>query len=182
MDINTRVSDLRLIDCFCSRDARGEFIKPFNYAEFFSKELGMDIKEIYYSKSGRDVIRGMHFQVPPMDHEKLVHVLKGNVLDVAVDLRKGSKDYGRVFTFELSGDMPQALFIPRGFAHGFKSLSDDSWMLYMVSSGYSKEHDAGIRYDSIGLDWGLEHPTVSERDKSFPELKNFVSPFGGEKV
>lgn len=167
----------KIINIFHNADVRGSFTKIFNADQFEKLGLQTEYKEIYYSTSQKDVIRGMHFQIPPHDHEKLVHVVSGSIIDVVVDLRKESPDYGKCMEFSLSADNPQALYIPKGFAHGFRSLEDNTMMLYIVSTGYAPQSDAGIAYDSIGYDWGVENPVLSERDKTFPRLEEFESPF-----
>ena len=170
--------DIMLFEAFNARDHRGVFVKLFQ-----SEELGKafsiqpQICEVYYSVSSKNVIRGMHFQAPPHDHEKIVHVISGSVEDVVVDLRKNSVDYGKHYAFKLSAQTPQFLYIPKGFAHGFKSLVDNTRMIYLVSSGYNKISDCGIHYQSIGYDWKTDSPIVSERDCSFPKLDEFISPF-----
>lgn len=119
----------------------------------------------------------MHFQIPPHQHSKIVFCPKGAILDVIIDLRKNSATYGRYFATELSKQNHKAYYIPEGFAHGFKSLTEDAITYYLVSSEYSKEHDTGIRYDSFGFDWEVENPIISERDLSFVALKDFESTF-----
>jgi dTDP-4-dehydrorhamnose 3,5-epimerase len=123
------------------------------------------------------VIRGMHFQLPPHQHSKIVFCPRGAILDVILDLRKEQKTYGQYFKVELSAANHKALYIPEGFAHGFKALTDDSLTCYFVSSQYHKEADTGIRYDSFGMNWDEESPVVSPRDLSFAELSGFESPF-----
>jgi dTDP-4-dehydrorhamnose 3,5-epimerase len=119
----------------------------------------------------------MHFQVPPHHHSKIVFCPQGAILDVIVDLRKSSPTYGHYHAEELSADNHKAYYIPEGFAHGFRSLTDDAITYYLVSTEYSQEHDTGIRYDSIGFDWGVDKPVVSDRDLSFASFKEFSSPF-----
>ena len=115
----------------------------------------------------------MHFQTGEYSHNKLVYAAQGSVLDVVLDLRKTSNTYKKFCTVELSEKNGYMLFIPRGCAHGFKSLEDNSLMVYNVSTVYSKEHDSGVRYDSFGMDWGIENPIISLRDKSFITLDEF---------
>lgn len=169
--------DIKIIENFYAADERGSFTKIFNSELYESFHINTEIREEFYSISAKNAIRGIHFQTPPNGHDKLVHVIKGSVLDVAVDLRKSSKYYKKYVMLFLKGEKPQTVYIPQGFAHGFKSLEEGTIMLYNVSAGYVKEADAGIRWDSIGLDWGVEAPVVSERDKSFPTLEEFESPF-----
>lgn len=167
-----------LLDCFYNQDNRGSFTKVFHIEQLENTNIpNIQWKETYYSTSNKDVLRGMHFQIPPMDHEKMVHVISGSVLDVVLDLRKNSPNYGKVQSFHLSAKKPQSLFIPKGFAHGFLTLEDNTNMLYHVSTPYSKEHDKGIYYQSIPFEWNVNNPILSERDQTFPNLENFISPF-----
>lgn len=174
---STEFEDVKIIEGISSGDSRGKFTKIFNedfYSEF---KLNMNVCETYYSVSNKNVIRGMHFQLPPYEHEKLVHVIQGSVIDVILDLRKDSMNYKKSIGIFLSADKPYSIYIPKGFAHGFKSLEDNTIMLYQVTSVYSPEHDTGIAYDTIGFDWGVENPIVSGRDQTFISLDNFKSPF-----
>lgn len=169
--------DIKIIENFAAFDSRGKFIKIYNEKEF--EEMGIDsiTRETYYSVSNKDVIRGMHFQVPPYEHDKIVHVIKGDVIDVVVDLRKESSHYGEAVAIHLSGSRPKSLYIPVGFAHGFKCLENDTIMLYNVSSIYSANCDCGILWSSIKYDWGISDPIITDRDSSFPKLTDFMSPF-----
>jgi len=135
------------------------------------------VRESYFSVSKKDVIRGMHFQLPPHQHSKIVFCPLGSILDAIVDLRKDSPSFGQCYTHELSEDNNQALYIPEGFAHGFKALTEDAMTYYLVSSEYNSKYDTGIRYDSIGLDWQVDAPIISPRDLSFITLGDFKSPF-----
>lgn len=158
-------------------DDRGIFIKPFNEATFRQAGIEFTLRESYYSTSAKDVIRGMHFQLPPHQHSKVVFCPQGAILDVIVDLRKESATYGQHYAHELSADNQKAYFIPEGFAHGFKALTDEAMTYYLVSSGYDKESDTGILYNSFGFNWGVDNPIISERDLSFVSLSDFDSPF-----
>lgn len=158
-------------------DNRGLFIKTFQDIHFQGKGIDFRLKESYFSLSARDVIRGMHFQTPPHHHAKIVFCPAGSILDVIVDLRKESPTYGKYFSAELSAENHCAFYIPEGFAHGFKALTEDAMTYYLVSSEYYKEHDTGIRFDSIGIDWQCPEPIISERDLSFSALADFDSPF-----
>ena len=169
--------DIKIIDNFHAEDKRGSFTKIFSENEFKKNGICFTMKETYYSCSGKDVIRGMHFQLPPYDHDKIVHVISGNVLDVVVDLRKKSPFYGKSIEIPLSAVKPQAVYIPKGFAHGFLSREENTIMLYYVSSCYHKEKDAGIHWNTIGAHWNIEHPIVSDRDNSFVSMQEFRSPF-----
>ncbi len=160
-----------------SFDNRGSFTKTFNTPALENIGINFDLKESYFSFSSKDVIRGMHFQLPPHDHAKIVFCPLGSILDVIVDLRKDSPTYGQCDAEVLSGDNFKAMYIPKGFAHGFKALTDGAMTYYLVSSAYHKDSDTGILYNSIGLDWDVAKPIMSDRDKGFIELKDFSSPF-----
>jgi len=158
-------------------DQRGSFIKAFQDSLFEKAPAPFRLRESYFSLSHKHVIRGMHFQTPPHQHAKVVYCPSGSILDVILDLRKDSPTYGRHYACELSAANHLAYYIPEGFAHGFKSLTDGAMTCYLVSSEYSREHDKGIRYDSFGFDWACSAPLLSERDLSFPALQDFDSPF-----
>lgn len=158
-------------------DVRGSFVKPYNEEAFLEAGISFQLRESYFSFSKKDVIRGMHFQLPPHQHSKIVYCPNGAILDVIIDLRKGSPTYGQYYAQELSAENHKAYFIPEGFAHGFKALTDNAMTYYLVSSGYNKESDTGILYNSLGFDWGIENPVISERDLSFTSLTEFASPF-----
>ncbi len=160
-----------------SEDERGTFVKTYSDTVFRKAGIDFTLRESYFSFSKKDVIRGMHFQLPPHQHSKIVFCPEGAILDVVVDLRKDSPTYRQYYAHELSADNHKAVFIPEGFAHGFKSLTDNSLTCYLVSSEYDKAHDTGIRYDSIGFDWDVTDPVLSARDLSFVGMGEFESPF-----
>lgn len=169
--------DVKIIENVYSYDIRGNFIKTFNEDEFIRLGLHTDFRETYYSTSQKDVIRGMHFQLPPYEHDKLIHVISGSVIDVVLDLRKDSPNYKKSIAIHLTGNRPRSIYIPKGFAHGFKCLENNTVMLYQVTTGYQPNCDSGVAYDSIGYDWGIEDPILSERDQNFIRLEDFDSPF-----
>lgn len=158
-------------------DDRGLFLKVFNYDFFRNSKLNADFKEFYYSTSNKNVIRGMHFQVPPYHHAKLVYVSHGRILDVVIDLRRSSATYKKHFAIELNDINGKYLYIPVGFAHGFLSLENETIVNYAQTSCYSKEHDSGILFNSFEFEWEIDNPIISDRDLSFVELNNFESPF-----
>jgi len=166
-----------LITMPSSADARGTFVKAFHDDALAQAGIHFTLRESYFSFSHKDVIRGMHFQLPPHQHSKVVFCPQGAILDVIVDLRKESPTYGQYYAAELSAMNHKACFIPEGFAHGFKSLTDNAMTYYLVSSVYNGPHDTGIRYDSIGFDWQVASPILSARDLSFGTLADFKSPF-----
>ena len=172
----TAFEGLKVLRNFVSHDRRGVFVKTFNAEQFEQAGLPLDLRESYYSISHQQVVRGMHFQLPPHDHEKLVYVTAGSILDVVVDLRRTSGTYGQVFSVELV-EHQSSLFIPRGFAHGFLALSPNATVVYNVATGYQPTADAGIRWDSLGFAWPVAAPIISDRDAAFPGLTEFNSPF-----
>lgn len=152
-------------------DQRGIFIKTFHEGIFREHGLETDFKESFFSTSKKGVLRGMHFQLPPHDHAKLVYVTSGEILDVAVDIRKNSPTFGEWFSTKLSSENAKLLYLAKGFAHGFLTLSETATVVYMTSTVYIAEFDAGIRWDSFNYDWeGLKTPILSERDNFHPRL------------
>jgi dTDP-4-dehydrorhamnose 3,5-epimerase len=175
--IPTELSGCFQLRPFFAEDERGTFVKTFHTERFAELGLPVDWLEEYYSNSHRGVIRGMHFQTPPHDHEKLVYCMQGRVLDVVVDLRKASPTFGRHMSVELDAARGHGLLIPKGMAHGFLALTADVLMAYKVTTVYAPANDAGIRWDSFGFDWGVDQPIVSARDRAHPALADFHSPF-----
>jgi dTDP-4-dehydrorhamnose 3,5-epimerase len=158
-------------------DERGHFIKPFDTQALNEVGINLVPDQTFFSVSNSHVIRGLHFQMPPFDQDKIIVCLSGRALDVVVDLRRSSKMFGRTVSFELRGSEPKAVWIPKGLAHGFLSQENGTTMGYWVNSKYSIEHDTGIRWDSIDFKWPATQPIISTRDKSFVTLKEFKSPF-----
>jgi len=175
----TALEGVYVINNFNRSDNRGLFVKNFNKTTFQKNNLDFEIKESYYSMSNKNVIRGMHFQLPPHDHDKLVYVPKGSILDLVVDLRKKSKTYKQYISINLSEENMKSIFIPRGMAHGFKSLVNDTITVYNVNTEYNNIADTGINYDSFGFDWKVKKPILSERDANLNSLKEFheINPF-----
>lgn len=177
--------DTRLAGCYeiipCRHsDNRGAFIKTVHQEAF--KELGLEYNftEQYHSISKKNVLRGLHFQLPPSDHAKLVYCMEGRIFDVAVDLRQGFATYGCFHTCELSAENGKMLYIPKGMAHGFYTLSEQSVVMYNVTSVYDAERDSGILWNSLNIPWPvdeIEPPVISERDKNFCTFAEFSSPF-----
>jgi dTDP-4-dehydrorhamnose 3,5-epimerase len=163
-------------------DARGYFFESFNAANF-EKATGIkaDFVQHNQSKSSKGVLRGLHFQREPYAQAKLVRVLSGSVLDVAVDLREGSPTFGEHFALELSAENKKQMFVPRGFAHGFVILSDTAEFFYCVDRPYAPNFDDGIRFDDISLniDWKIDKLSLilSEKDKNLGSLENAAGKF-----
>ncbi len=158
-------------------DDRGLFVKIFHKEMYDQQYLESDFKEEYYSTSKKNVIRGMHFQTPPSDHAKLVYCISGVVEDVFIDLRKKSTTYLKHQKVNLDDNKKQVLYLPKGVAHGFLTLSESATMVYKTTTVYNPEKDSGIHWDSCGIDWSIEEPIISKRDGGFCSLENFNTPF-----
>lgn len=158
-------------------DDRGSFTKTYNKTAFEEMDLDILIKERYFSVSSKNVLRGMHFQTPPYDHVKLVTVMQGSILDVVLDIRIQSNTFGQSFSKVLKADEGKTLLIPKGFAHGFLALEDNTIVEYNQSTEYAPNNDEGLHYGSIGFNWGIDKPIVSGRDLSFSTFANYKSPF-----
>ncbi len=173
MSLSISLEDVRILTGVYSTDRRGSFKKSIGV-----NDLNWDSAiEIFHTNSTQNVVRGMHFHLPPFDHAKIVFCTEGEILDVALDLRKNSGTYGKYVSRNLSFEKSNALYIPKGFAHGFLSLSEVSTVVYFVDGEYQKEADAGIHFESFGMDWNDENKLLSLRDRMFTPLKDFESPF-----
>ena len=175
-------NDTPLHGCFellpkVHRDERGTFVKIFHAPAFKKLGLGVSFTEEYYSVSGKGALRGLHFQTPPAALVKLVCCLAGEVLDAVLDLRKKSPTCGKHFTLKLKAEKGNMLYIPKGCAHGFYSLSAKALVLYKTSAVYAPENDAGLLWNSAGINWPCKKPLISPRDVAFPALRDFKSPF-----
>ena len=175
--IKTNLEGCYILENFKAIDERGVFVKNYNYDDFMRIGISVELKETYYSKSKIGVIRGMHFQLPPHNHDKLVSCINGKALDVVLDIRKESKTFGKYFSIEMDSENKFCIFIPSGMAHGFMSLEDNTIMEYKVTSGYVAESDAGIKWDSFGFDWKCDRPIISARDNTHLKLSEIKSPF-----
>lgn len=158
-------------------DPRGLLVKTFHLDYFVRNGLETKFAEEFYSFSHRGVLRGLHFQIPPRQHTKLVYCILGEVFDAVVDLRINSPAYGKYESFVLSDKVRNMIYIPPGCAHGFYVMSAQAILIYKTTAVYSQEHDSGIRWDSAGINWPDNHPLISERDKAFAALADFNSPF-----
>lgn len=162
-------------------DSRGYFFEAFNQAVFMEQGLDYSWVQDNQSSSSKGVIRGLHFQAPPHAQTKLVRVIRGAILDVAVDIRSGSPTYGQHFAVELSAHNKLQLLIPAGFAHGFSVLSDVAEVMYKCDHLYNKSSEGGIRFDdpALGIDWKVPpaQAIVSEKDALLPSLADFTTPF-----
>jgi dTDP-4-dehydrorhamnose 3,5-epimerase len=177
----TGIRDLKVFEPRVFADSRGYFFESFNQKTFADAGITNVFVQDNESCSNKGVIRGLHYQHAPFAQAKLVRVVAGRVLDVAVDIRKGSPSFGKHFAIELSADNKLQLFIPRGFAHGFSVLEDNTIFQYKCDNFYSKESEGGIYcFDSdLNIDWKLseDEAIVSDKDKSLPAFKNCVNYF-----
>ena len=173
--IKTKIPDVVIVEPKVHGDHRGYFVETYRQDKL-EEFLGYRVNfcQDNESKSKRGVLRGLHYQLPPFAQTKLVRVIRGSVLDVAVDIRRGSPTFGRYVAVELSSENKRQLFIPRGFAHGFLVLEEDTIFAYKVDSYYSPECDRGIAYDDpqIGIEWPLpkEELLLSDKDTRQPKL------------
>ncbi|HEX5003081.1 MAG TPA: dTDP-4-dehydrorhamnose 3,5-epimerase [Bacteroidia bacterium] len=160
-------------------DDRGYFMESFNAGRYVEHGIPEQFAQDNQSVSKKNVIRGLHFQHPPFDQGKLVRVVHGKALDVAVDIRKSSPSYGRVFSIELSADNGSMLWIPSGFAHGFAALENNTIFLYKCTRPYNPKSEAGLLYNDkvLGIDWGITNPVVSDKDLRLNHFEDFISPF-----
>jgi len=175
--IRTKISDVVIIEPKVHGDERGYFVETFR-ADKLEEFLGYKLNfcQDNESKSSRGVLRGLHYQLAPSSQTKLVRVISGRVLDVAVDIRKGSPTFGKYVSVELSGENKRQLLVPRGFAHGFVVLEDDTTFAYKVDNYYSPENDRGVLFSDLALDidWRVPHQelNLSAKDKVQPKLGN----------
>lgn len=161
-------------------DARGYFMETYSRQAFAEHGLQTDwVQENQSLSEKKNTVRGLHFQKPPAAQAKLVRVVQGEALDVFVDLRKNSETYGQWDALVLSAENCKAVYVPRGFAHGFRTLTDNVIIQYKVDNPYSPENDSGIRWNDsdVNIDWKAERPVLSEKDKNAQFFKDFVSPF-----
>lgn len=169
----TDLQDVFLVIPKVFKDDRGFFMETYEKRTFESAGIHMNLVQSNHSKSTKDVLRGLHFQKEPFSQAKLVRCIRGEILDVAVDVRKNSKTFGKHVKFTLSEDNRNMLYIPRGFAHGFLVLSDTAEVVYDVDNFYSAVNEAGLIWNdkTVGISWGIQNPILSEKDKKWPKLE-----------
>lgn len=177
--IKTPIPDLLIVEPDVFNDQRGYFFEVYNQECYFNNSMNMQFVQDNESKSGKNVLRGLHFQKPPFAQGKLVRVIQGKVLDVAVDIRKGSPTYGKYHSVELDAKSKRMFYIPEGFAHGFLTLEEDTIFAYKCTNYYNKESEGSLLWcdETIGIDWNVENPVLSDKDKISPPFKDFISPF-----
>jgi dTDP-4-dehydrorhamnose 3,5-epimerase len=180
--IKQKIPGVGLIKPTIHGDDRGYFIETFRQ-DLFEKTIGYKVNFVQdnESKSAKGVLRGLHYQLPPYTQAKLVRVIEGRVLDVAVDIRKSSPTFGQHVSVELTGENKHQLFVPHGFAHGFVVLSDSATFAYKVDNYYAPEYDQGIIFNDkqLAIDWMLPNQILqlSEKDLDLPSLDKIKSPF-----
>lgn len=172
--INTAIPGVVIVEPRVFNDQRGYFFESFN-KKSFEQEIGkVDFVQDNESKSVFGTLRGLHYQLPPFEQSKLVRVIQGKVLDVVVDIRKGSPTFGKSIAIELTGENKRQIFIPRGFAHGFVVLSSETVFYYKVDNLYSPEHERGIIFNDprLAIDWQLDTGRIilSEKDRLLPVM------------
>lgn len=174
-----RIKGLFIIQPKVFEDARGYFFESFSEKVFFEAGIKEHFVQDNQSLSGRGVLRGLHFQAPPFAQGKLVRVIKGAVLDVAVDIRKNSPTYGKHLAIELTEQNKTMFYIPPGFAHGFETLEPDTIFSYKCTNYYHKESEGTLLWNDpdIGIKWNSGQPVLSSKDLEGRRLSEFVSPF-----
>ncbi|MEN8119620.1 MAG: dTDP-4-dehydrorhamnose 3,5-epimerase, partial [Bacteroidota bacterium] len=174
--IETKIPEVIIIEPIVFGDERGYFFESFSKKEFEENILKTEFIQDNESKSSYGVLRGLHYQLPPNAQSKLVRVIEGKVLDVAVDIRKGSPTFGKHVAIELSGENKRQLFIPRGFAHGFVVLSEKAVFTYKVDNYYAPESEGSIKFDDkeLDIDWIIKHNDIklSAKDLEIPAFKD----------
>lgn len=175
----TQINGLIVIQPKVFQDERGYFFEPYNKNVLASMGIYDEFQQDNQSMSQKNVIRGLHFQNPPYAQAKLVRVIKGAVWDVAVDIRKNSPTYGEFFGIELNETNKTILYITAGFAHGFKTLENNTIFLYKCSAPYNKASEDSILWNDpdIGIPWNIKEPIISEKDKTAKLFRGFKSPF-----
>lgn len=175
-----QIEGLKVFEPRVFADNRGHFFESFNQKQF-NELVGQEITFVQdnESVSAKGVLRGLHFQTPDMAQGKLVRVIQGAVLDVAVDLRKSSPTYGQHYSIELSAENKRVFWIPEGFGHGFLSLMDDTIFAYKCTNYYSTQHEATIQWNdpNLNIDWGISSPILSSKDAEAQNFNDFITPF-----
>ncbi len=175
----TPIEGLLIIEPQIFNDPRGYFYESYNKEKMYAAGINIEFVQDNQSLSQKGIVRGLHFQAAPYAQAKLVRVIQGAVMDVAVDIRKNSPTYGKHFAIELSAENKTMFFIPPGFAHGFETLTDNTLFLYKCSNLYNKESEGGLLWndEQLNIQWQTKNPLVSDKDKVLPALNNFISPF-----
>jgi len=173
------IPDIILIEPNIFEDERGFFMETYKHPDFENGGIGCSFVQDNHSKSKKNVLRGLHYQLAPKAQAKLVRVIKGSVFDAAVDMRKGSPYYGKWVGCVLSEKDKRMLYVPPGFAHGFCVLSEEAEMVYKATDFYSPEHERGIMWNDpeVGIKWPVKNPIVSPKDANLPVLSKADNNF-----
>jgi dTDP-4-dehydrorhamnose 3,5-epimerase len=178
--VETGIKDLVIIKPRVFEDDRGYFFESYNKIHFLEKGIDVNFVQDNESRSTKNVLRGLHFQKPPFSQGKLVRVMRGSVLDVAVDLRRNSPTYGKWASIVLSDKNKWMYWIPVGFAHGFLTLENNTVFFYKCTNIYNKDSEGSILWNDpdLNIDWGnITNPVLSDKDKISPPFRDFSSPF-----
>lgn len=177
--LKTGIPDLLIVKPQVFEDHRGYFFESYNKEKFLQQGIDQNFVQDNESKSAKNVLRGLHFQKPPFAQGKLVRVMKGAVLDVAVDIRKMSSTYGKWASIVLSESNKWMYWIPPGFAHGFVTLEDDTVFFYKCTNVFNRASEGSIRWNDpdLNIDWGVSEPLLSDKDREAPLFRDFLSPF-----
>ena len=177
--LQTELPGLLIIEPDVFRDERGYFCETYNQEKLSQLGFKQTFVQDNESMSSKGVLRGIHFQKPPFAQAKLVRVVRGSIIDFAVDLRKGSPTYGKYKAVELDSETKKMLYLPEGFGHAFVSLEDNTIFSYKCSNFYNKESESGILWsdEDLNIDWKIDNPILSDKDKILGKLKDFDSPF-----
>lgn len=172
--IKTDIPDVIIIEPVIFYDERGFFSETYKQTDFIKNGINYDFVQDNHSKSGKGVLRGLHYQLPPYEQGKIVRVINGAVIDVAVDIRRNSPYYGKYVMVEISNENKKMLWVPPGFAHGMYVLEDNTEFMYKCTSEYSPKHERGILWNDkdLRIPWPDAKPLLSEKDKVWPELRN----------
>ncbi|MCP5536765.1 MAG: dTDP-4-dehydrorhamnose 3,5-epimerase [Akkermansiaceae bacterium] len=177
--VSELLNGVKVIKPFVFEDERGNFVKPYHHHQLAALGIDFELREEFFSTSAAGVLRGMHFQVPPHAHQKLIYCISGSVTDVLLDLRVQSPSYGQAVSIELSERNRHVVYVPVGFAHGFYSLEDNSCLVYKTDEVHAPESDQGVLWNSFGFTWPKHgnETVISERDSKHVKLEDFNSPF-----
>lgn len=175
----TPIADLLIIQPRVFEDGRGYFYESYNKQAFFANGIDVDFTQDNQSLSQKGVVRGLHFQAPPFEQGKLVRVIQGAVLDVAVDIRKGSPTYGEHHSVLLTGENKTMFWVPPGFAHGFSTLADDTIFSYKCTNVYNKESEGAILWNDkdLAIKWAVDYPLISDKDRVASTFESFETCF-----
>jgi dTDP-4-dehydrorhamnose 3,5-epimerase len=175
----TPIAGLLIIEPQVFKDDRGYFYESYNKEKMLAAGIDLAFVQDNQSLSQKGIVRGLHFQAPPFAQGKLVRVIQGAVMDVAVDIRKDSPTYGEHFSIELTAENKTMFYIPPGFAHGFETLSDNTLFLYKCTDVYNKASEGGLLWndETLGIKWQTTAPIISDKDRVLPTINQFTSPF-----